>query len=81
MGWDNPQQQEAGFRPSGSYHFSELEEVFRREDGKRLELTALQQRQIAQSLELTHVAFAWVQILQRVSLAKPGDTDVDTWWG
>lgn len=33
------------------------------------------------SLALTHIAFARVQILHRVSLAKPGDTDVDARWG
>lgn len=32
-------------------------------------------------VELTHTAFARVQILQRVRLSEPGDTDVDTWWG
>lgn len=32
-------------------------------------------------LALTHIAFARVQILHRVSLAKPGDTDVDARWG
>lgn len=40
-----------------------------------------QPRQNCPLLELTHIAFAWVQILQRVSLAKPGDADVDAWRG
>lgn len=32
-------------------------------------------------LELTHAVFALVQILQRVSLSKPRNPNVDTRWG